>query len=908
MQLSLDTQSHRLQIAQKMRFYNRSADTLSVIYFHDWANAYSDKNSALGKRFLENYSKRFFFTKNKNRGYTQINNFVSNHQSVRWIREKPSDDYFKLILNKPLLPNQFTDIEWKYTVKIPHAKFTGYGVRKGIYNLRYWYIVPAVYTDHWHLMHNLNMDDLFQNKATYRIQITHLDHYTVNSNLHVQKSGKDSYLLTGKNAKDIMLFLAPKSDYKTFKTSPITVVSNLNSIELEDGLKKDILNRQLLFLSEKLGKITRDKILINQTDYTKNPLYGFNQLPNFLRPFSDTFEWDMRMFKTLAKEYINQLSNTDTRQDIWLKDGALIYLMMQYVDTYYKDTKLIGNASKIWGLRSYQLSKLDFNDRYFTTYQYSASKNRDQSLLTRSDSLSNFNRLVLNKYKAGIGLDYLADYIGRDLIDHSIKEILQNTSTRTHLTQQFKDYLSDHTSRPINWFFDDFLATDHKFDYALQRIRKKKDSLEIRIVNRKNSLWPVALYGLKNDSIISKQWLTPIATEALFTHKKDASTRWILNYENKTPEINTRNNGKNTHWKPFSRPLSFKWLNDVDNPNYTQLFFEPKFGYNYYDGFMLASGFTNRNLLKKELEYTITPSYGFKSHSLTGSFKTIYWRYPKNKYINSFRVGLVGSYYHYKPDLAYNTFTSYAQVFFKRKNLRSVKGSSLSLSFTAVNREVDREETAQTEADKYDILHLKYAYSNPEIINNFLFLSHIELGDRFSKFSTDIRYRKLTNNNRQFEVRFFTGIFLHNDTQTDFFSFGINRPNDYLFRYPYYGRSETSGVFSQQFMYTDASIKAKMPVGFANQWVSAINTSIGLWRWFEIYNDVAFAKNRNQPVYFIHDQGIRLNFVHNIFELYFPVHSNNGWEISQPHYEEHIRFVFTSDIHSIVAFLKRGFM
>jgi hypothetical protein len=907
MQVLLDNESHSLKIKQQITYHNNSKDTLKIIYFHDWANAYVDKNTHLGKRFLENYSKRFFFTKDKNRGFTKINNIVANYESIQWERDKKTDDYFKILLNKPLKPKDSISIDFNYTVKIPNAKFTGYGVRKGVYNLRYWYLVPAVYNGKWHLMHNLDMDDLYQNLSDYSIRIKIPKNYYIHSNLLIRKDKNGKLILSGKNTKDIELILTPNSDFKKFRTDEVLVETNLNTIELGDAVKKDILNRQLIFLKEKLGGLQQNKILINKTGYFKNPLYGFNQLPNFLRPFSDTFEWDLRMFKILSNKYIDKISNADTRNNIWLTNGIQTYLMIQYIEKYYHKTKLIGNASKIWGVRSYHLSKLNFNDRYAVTYQYFASKNRDQSLLTQTDSLTNFNRLILNKYKSGIGLNYLGDYLGDSIVQGGIKASFSNPDKKQCITENFKRYIVSHTDKDVNWFFEDFIKTNNKFDYSLKKSRIRGDSLLLIIKNKRHSPWPVALYNIKDDSIISKKWLQNVDSTKVVRVSNDKDTRWFLNYENKTPEINLRNNWQNSRRSLFKRPLSIKWLNDADDPEHAQLFFEPKFNYNYYDGFMLASSFTNRSLLKKEFEYTLTPAYGFKSNSLTGSFKTIYWRYPNNTIINSYRIGLVGSYFHYKPNLSYRTLAPYAQLFFKKKDLRSVKGSSASMSYIMVNREVDPLFESQ-ESDKYNVLNLRYVYSNPELINNFLFMSNLEVGTNFSKLSTDIRFRKLTNSNRQFEVRLFTGLFLHNTTTSDFFSFGINRPNDYLFRYRYYGRSETSGIFSQQFMITDASIKSEMPVKFANQWVSSLNTSIGLWRWFEIYSDVGFAKNREQSVFFIHDKGVRLNFVHNIFEVYFPVHSNNGWEISQPHYEERIRFVLTSDIQSIIGFLKRGFM
>jgi len=99
-----------------------------------------------------------------------------------------------------------------------------------------------------------------------------------------------------------------------------------------------------------------------------------------------------------------------------------------------------------------------------------------------------------------------------------------------------------------------------------------------------------------------------------------------------------------------------------------------------------------------------------------------------------------------------------------------------------------------------------------------------------------------------------------------------------------------------------------MPVQFANQWLTSLNTSFSIWRWFELYNDLGFVKNNNKKAFFIHDKGIRLNFINEILEIYLPIHSTNGWEIKQPHYEKRIRFVFKANFNSIYNFLRRGFL
>ena len=84
------------------------------------------------------------------------------------------------------------------------------------------------------------------------------------------------------------------------------------------------------------------------------------------------------------------------------------------------------------------------------------------------------------------------------------------------------------------------------------------------------------------------------------------------------------------------------------------------------------------------------------------------------------------------------------------------------------------------------------------------------------------------------------------------------------------------------------------------------NSSVGLWRWLEVYNDAAILKNKGENLFFAYENGIRLNFINNIFEIYFPIYSNNGFEISQGNYQSKIRFVVTANPTSIYNYIRRG--
>ncbi|MEL6483811.1 MAG: metalloprotease, partial [Bacteroidota bacterium] len=175
----------------------------------------------------------------------------------------------------------------------------------------------------------------------------------------------------------------------------------------------------------------------------------------------------------------------------------------------------------------------------------------------------------------------------------------------------------------------------------------------------------------------------------------------------------------------------------------------------------------------------------------------------------------------------------------------------------------------------------------------------------FSKLTFELEYRKLFESNRQLNLRLFGGKFLRNNTDSDFFSFALDRPTDYLFDLPYLGRSEDSGIYSQQIIIAEGGFKSQLPNPFANDWIVTGNASTNIWRWIEAYGDIGFMKNRGENARFVYDSGIRLNLVTDYFELYFPVYSKLGWEIAQPNYGERIRFIVTISPRTLIGLFTR---
>ena len=907
---TLDSDKDELMIQQEIVFFNISDSTLTNIYLHNWANSFRDRKTPLSKRFIKDFKKNLYFSAEKNLGKTTIKNLTVNYGNNDFIEIKDKADILKVPLIKPLKPNGKVKISITYIVKIPNAKFTNYGKTKEGYHLRFWYITPAVYKNGWQLMSNLNIDDLYENGTDFTMEINIPKEYVLESNLYQYKSEKNNfknYYLVGKNKTDIILGINKSKQLKTFKTSKTTVYTDVSNDDIDYNTTTDILDRELRFIEKYLGKYPHKEIYVDKITQSKDPVYGLSQLPNFLRPFSDTFKWDVTMFKALTKKYIENTLLLNKRKDYWFLDGLQNYLMLEYIQEFYPDTKLLGNLSNRWFLKSFHISKQDFNDKYPLVYQFISRRFLDQALVTSADSLSNFNRKIANKYKAGLGFRYLKGFLGDSILNSSIKEFYQKNQTKIISSSDFRKIISSKTNKKIDWFFNDYIKTNKKIDHTIDHIIVSEDSIEITIKNKRNITTPVLLYGLKDKEIKYKKWFTNIKNSKTVKIPKEDFNRISLNYENIYPELNTLDNWESLENKIFNKPLKFTFIKDIQDPYYSQLFYQPEISYNFYNGLILGTKLHNKPLIKRNLEFKFAPSYATKSNSVIGEFSVLFNQYIEETKIYKIMYGVFGQTLDYAPNLSYSSLVPFANIIFKRKSLRDATTQSISAKLVHINKEIAATDV-RTDQDNYGVFSLSYNYINPDIIKEFRYNFSLEVAEKFSKAAVDLRFRSLSTSDTQLDFRFFAGAFLSNKTAGNYFSFGLDRANDYLFQLKYFGRSEDSGFFSQQYIIAEGGFKSVLPTRFANQYMFAFNSSFGLWRWIELYNDVAFLKNKNNPLYFGYNNGIRFNFIHNILEVYFPLYSNNGWEMSQKRYPQKIRFTLTADINSIYNFFRRGLL
>ncbi|MFP9115999.1 aminopeptidase [Flavobacterium sp. RHBU_3] len=901
---------HTIDVSQELTYVNTTTDTLNHIILNDWNNAYSDKTTPMAKRFTDEFIKAFHLAKDADRGNTTLYNFTDqNGLSLNWHRPEDHPDLVFLQLKNPIYPGKSFKITFNYRVKLPRNRFTrfGYDAKTEAYHLRDWYLTPARYENGFVSNSNENLDDIANAAADYNFTISVPDNYSLYCDLDGSTKQGNTYTFTGKSRMGFTLDAEKVKTTQVHKLPGAIIYNSIADDRVSDIEQAIIIDRVANFTAERLGKYPYEKILVSQADYERSPVYGLNQLPAFIRPFPDNFIFEIKFLKTYLKAYLRNTLKLDPRDDNWVYNFIETSIIINYIRDYHPNEKVTGNLGN-WGiLQGHHLFNIKQEDQFQYLYLFMSRKNLDQPIGNPKNSFIKFNLQIASAYKAAQGYKYLDDYVGNDAVNKAMKEFfLQNQNVSATNRNDFELALQQNTNKDISWFFNYIIDSRKVIDYKIGPVKKDRDSVTVTLKNVSGTPVPVSLYGVKKKEVVFKQWINAFENDTTLTLPRQSADRLALNYNKEMPEFNPRNNQRSLKGYFLNRrPYKFTFFLDLEDPDYNQIYYVPAFAYNLYDGLSPGLRLNNKSYIEKPFVFDVSGLYSPKTGQATGSASFMYNQYIREGSLYNVRYNLQGNTYHYAPDARYYRIMPSIQLRIRPDDYRVNQKEFLTLRQVIVQRDPSAYINTQDQNENYSVFNVRYNFTKSDIAHTNSFSTDVQLAGIFGKLSGEYQYRHLFDDNRQVNLRFFGGLFMYRDTSSEFFSFGLDRPSDYLFDYNFYGRSETTGLFSQQYVMADGGFKSMFDTRYANQWMTTVNGSFNIWNWIELYGDAGLMKNKYSGTKFLYDSGVRLNLVTDYFELYFPIQSSNGFEPSIGNYSQKIRFVVTLSPGTLISLFTR---
>ena len=892
-EVNLNSDSKIVHVKQKMKFRNNSTRLLKELYLEDWSNAYINNKTKLAKRISDEYSRSFSFAKKSQRGSTTIKHILSEN-ILSWERVENESDIIRVILKEPLKTGESIEIDIDYSIKLPDSKFTGYGFDDSNFYLKNWLIVFSNYTNSkWSNQSNLNLDDQSLAPSSYNLNFSFDKDYMIVSNLVEKdtrlKNNIKSVKLNGSKIKNVKINLLLNNNFKVIRNEKIIVETDIfkNSSDLESEIK---FNRVVNYLNNYFNNSHNLKFLVSNSDYKSSPFYGLNQLPSFISPFSDKFLEEIIFLKSFTQNYINEKLNLNKREHHWIYNGLEIFIINKYINKFYPNVKFLGRLSSLKLIKNYEISNLDFNDIFLNYSEYFQRLNLHQSDSKPSDYLTRINKEIISPYHSGVGLIYIEKIIGSDNFKNLMSSIGQIYSTKD-LNNLFLNY----SEYDLSWFINHYIGKRESFDLKIKKINKN----EIKVFEKNNIKIPYYLGYIKNDSVVYSKMFK--------TYKNIKIPKIDFDYIAINPEIKLPESNRLNNWlysKSKAKPLRLRLIGDLESPKYKSLFLRPEITYNLYDGISPGVNFLNKGIKNRPFSYEVFTQYSSNEQTLIGSLNLRYQinNETENNYSSIFN--LIYTTNHYNENLRYQVFSPSILIKYRdNTNLRSNIKKSISLSMFNVNKQNNI--NTENSLDKYSVFNLGYYYSDVGIIKYLKSSINSEFSDYFGKINFVFDYRKLLNSNRQIQARVYLGKFFWNSDKFNNFQYNLGRSGGYLFLNNYLGRSEESGLLSQQFIMAGGGFKSFFENPSTNNFMLTSNINIGIWKWIEGYLDLGLLKNKNEKSRYFYGSGLRLNLLPDFFELYFPVSSSNGLELDDYRYYNKIRFIVSYNLESLGKLFSR---
>lgn len=897
----IDPEKGAVKVNQIVTFTNHTNKALNSLYFYDWNHAYSDNSTLLSKKLSEEFNFKFERSRSNEKGKTSIHQILSNQKLLKWHRLKKQIDIIVVDLIQQLLPGDSQDILISYTLQLPSSNFTGYGIDSNqniSFRSGFLQFANQSIDGQWYLDSNYGFHDMSASHSTSTFSICFPKNYTI------IPSAKGDYndgcwRMSSELKHNFNFYLKKENDYRVIASSGFEIITDMANDFENEMYDQQIMNRFQAFMERYFGNTSDKYFLVDSAFYEQHPIVGFDMLLNTLKPIPKHQQFELKSIQTLLRKLVQSKFPGNFRQNRWIADGLSHYLFIRYLEENFPTLSLIGNLSQLPLISSYDFAKVPFTFKTNLQAAFVYRKNLTQPLNTPIQNLTKYNRKIAHRSRAAMGLKILEKTQGKANIDDFIFNLftIKNHKNPMAIQDHFEIFFSD----KVMWFYEDYATETALTDYSIRQKDKSNDSVQVELVNLTKAKNPVNVSTYQDDQLISSVWVTGGKETEVFLLSTKEVDKIVVNPNQFVLETNTNNNSLLIGKQFKKRQKRFRLYEDIPSPAHKSTYFTPNLNYNAYDGLLLGMVFHNGLVLNQPSTFFVSPFYATKKKNLAGSFSVLHRSYFQDRKLSgiNYRFGLKS--FHFDENNRYYRISPEIFATFKPEGLSSNKRSTVGLQLISLLRG----NSIQNNYDDFYVGSLSYALANSNSALSKLFDVNLQVGESFQKVAASYRNRKYYTDARQYTYRIFLG-FLADTNNSGNYDFGISRVNDYSFSFNFLGRSERTGIYSQQYVLADAGFKSFIPVQTANQWVLSSNLSTTIWRSFELYGDVGWIKNKGKKFDFIYDAGFSLNLFQDYLALYFPVYSNLGWEVNDASYSNKIRFTISLKSSEIISLFTRS--
>ncbi len=628
--------------------------------------------------------------------------------------------------------------------------------------------------------------------------------------------------------------------------------------------------------------------------------------------YGDEFELEEAIVHEVAHNWFYGIVGNNERRHGWMDESLTNFYETRFLytkhanDSSRQEEKFVkmGKSNRFFGME-----RMNHRESQYLSYLMAARKNTDQQPDLSSEEFSRLNYPKSVYHKLTLGFDYMLNYMGDSLFDACIKNYYESWKYKHPDPADMKNSFVNTSGKNLDWFFDDLIFSTKKINYSICKISKIKNdgSYELTLKNTKQIAAPISINGLRNGKNISSTWVEGFKGKQTISLSCKECDAIRIDAAERMPELYRDDNTiKTSGILKRKEKLRFIFPALIEDPTSTWRFFAPIAGWNLYNGSMAGIVLHNVFLPEKRFEYTLAPMFAFKTKDLAGGGDLRYHIYPANGFIQKITLKTGFSHYAYGTssytnlagDFTFSTTLKYSKVdnriviLLKEKKPRNNVKKQITFRHVLIRKDLIYNSFLKSApTQEYNYFQGEYSRENLNPLKSSSINLQITGNYTFYKIGLEVnRFINYNSTKKGFRIRMFAG-YLDRSVTNDpggadyrlrFSGNGggariANYTDDYLFDEVFLGRSENSGILSQQFSVTEGGMTIPT-YGYylADQWLVSLHLSTSLPGAlpFRIYLGLATLNNANiitESKSISYEAGIEFPVIKDIFVIYFPL-------------------------------------
>lgn len=442
-----DEENMVIKAQQRIHYENTNDQIIKDIYFHLYANAFKDSNTAPfeATEMTRAYPNGF------DEGWIKLTSVKEGNKKINYKVMGEGSTNLRVTPKNPVDPGTSIELVMDFEVKLPNCMGRmGYG--ENTVNIANWYPILSVFDKNgWNLDPYYSIGDPFYSEvAKYNVKITIPEKYELATTgnilkVNTNKDNKKTYEIEAGNVRDFAMILSKNFSIGRGNVDDIEVISyTIDGLKDKQALQYGM--EAIQIFNKSFGKYPYKQLSVVASDF----FIGGMEYPNLVMIGQPIYEMkeDFPLEYVIAHEIAHQwwygiIGNNEIKES-WLDEALTEYSTLMYFEEKYG-----GHIKEQVYEKMIKAQYEDFSHK---------SSNKDERILKSLNEFDNsFQYSSIVYSKGAMFIKELRREMGDEAFIKALREYFDTYKFKNATTEDFYNILQKNTDKDLKKEFSKWL-------------------------------------------------------------------------------------------------------------------------------------------------------------------------------------------------------------------------------------------------------------------------------------------------------------------------------------------------------------------------------------------------------------------------------------------------------------------